>query len=137
MAEARDHDVDRIELDDDTYDAWLRTLWAEDVKRFDRTVLSLAGGALGLSVTFVGGVAADPAIQLGLLGVGWLFLVLAVFLVVASYIPSKSAIECRMEGDDENGDKMSARAWGLSLAGGGAFGIGIVFLGWFALVNVT
>jgi hypothetical protein len=122
---------------EDTYEVWLRELWAEDVRRFDRAVLALAGGTLALSATFVRDLAASPAKQLGALAVGWVFLLAAVFFVVGSYIPSKVAIEARFKGDEDLGDKWSAIAWGLSLFGGASFGVGAGFLAWFALVNVA
>lgn len=116
--------------------AWLRELWSKEVGKFDRNVLALSGGALTISIAFVNNLASAPVEWTLFLGLGWLALLISVSLVVGSYVPSKGAIEARMEEDDDKGDDLSDRAWKLSLAGGFAFVLGAGLLGTFVLLNL-
>ncbi|MGF1448510.1 MAG: hypothetical protein ACFB20_03745 [Opitutales bacterium] len=51
--------------------------------RYDQAVLTLAGGAFGLTVTFLNSIASDITFFTGLLlSLGWIFLVLSILFAV-------------------------------------------------------
>ncbi|MCP5523251.1 MAG: hypothetical protein H7A46_17080 [Verrucomicrobiales bacterium] len=61
--------------------------------RYDKWILTLSGGALGISITFVEKIAKNPNPDtLWLLGVAWVFLVLALLSALWSLVTSQLGI---------------------------------------------
>jgi len=79
--------------------------------RYDKWILTLAGGALGLSITFIEKIAANPSFHtLVWLKLAWAFLVFALLAALISLITSQSAIrENRRELDSANTEGRAPR----------------------------
>ncbi|HEX6299299.1 MAG TPA: hypothetical protein VF148_02395 [Acidimicrobiia bacterium] len=122
--------------DDDRYESYLMETWTSEVTKYDRTVLSLAGGALALSVTFIRDIAADQPRLPVLVGVGWLALILSMGLIVSSYPISKHAVEQRWNHNQKRGDLLRERAWRRSLAAGVSLSLGALLVAAFAWLNL-
>lgn len=69
--------------------------------RFDKSVLTLSGGSLLLSMTFVKDIAENPNLTCILL-LAWLLLALAICLMLVSLLTSQSALRRQREILDEN-----------------------------------
>lgn len=67
-------------------------LKTDSERTLDRTILTLSGGALALSITFVNQIAPQP-ILVGLLLAAWLFFTLSLLLTLLSFWFSQRAIE--------------------------------------------
>ncbi len=110
---------------------------------FDKTVLSLSGGALGISFAFVKDiVGTNPLIYSWLLFVAWLAWGTSVGCVLTSYYMSNRALRLSIEQVDT--DKIYDQSPGglysrltaiLNAAGGLFFLIGIVFMVVFVAYN--
>ena len=72
--------------------------------RYDKWILTLAGGALGLSITFIEKIAKNPTPDtLCWLKCAWFFLIVALLLALSSLVTSQSSIrENRSELDSAN-----------------------------------
>jgi hypothetical protein len=68
----------------------LETLYAES-QQFDKAVMTLAAGALGISIAFVNNVAPDPRMT-EWLAASWVLLALSLLCVLVSFIASQAAI---------------------------------------------
>lgn len=69
--------------------------------RFDKSVLTLSGGSLFLSMTFVKDIAANPNLTYFLL-FAWMLLALAICLMLISLLTSQSALRRQRKILDEN-----------------------------------
>lgn len=123
-------------LGDNSYENYLREIWASEVTKYDRTVLSLAGGALALSITFMRDIAGDSPRAVVLLGLGWLALIISMGLIVSSFPISKLAVEMRWIHDQQKGHELSNKAWRRSLRAGVFLAVGILLVAAFALWNL-
>ena len=129
-------------------------------KSYDRWLLTLSGGALGLSMTFAGDIASDSGVTSpSLLLVGWLGFCAAIALGLTSIYVSQRAheesrvvLDATMQDFVESGRKAGfwaevgrrqSKCWRSKFVGrlnqvsGAAFVLGIVFLSVFACNNVT
>lgn len=115
---------------------------------FDRAVITLAGGALALSVTFIHDIAARPAARWELL-TAWLSLGLSLLLIVASFVTSQQGLLRRIgridrpksRSEDESVSESSREGFFtatslMSYASGFALVTGFAFLAAFSLANV-
>ena len=103
---------------------------------YDRTILSLSGGAIVLSVTFMGGlVDRDPADK-WLLGWAWGLLIASVLGIAFSYIPSVISHEAVWSHNERSERVWGNVAWYASLGAGICFAVGLMFLARFAFVNM-
>lgn len=105
---------------------------------FDKAIMTLAAGALGISIAFVNQVAPHPR-DTAWLATAWSLFAAALVFILISFITSQSAI--RWEIDhlyDDPRPKRPHRKWTtrLNTAAAGAFVLGVVSLVVFALVNV-
>jgi len=117
--------------------------------RYDKWILTLSGGALGLSITFIEKIAKDPfPSTIPVLAVSWGFLVLALLMGLISLVTSQSAIrECRAELDNANLEERAPHFpnkrwfailtnslnWGALVA----FIIGVILLCTFSIKNIN
>jgi len=101
---------------------------------YDRVVLTLAGGALALSMTFISQIAPE-AIDSWKLAWGWGFLLASLLLVALSYIPSIRAH--RRELDGKSHKTLDLVADVLSMVAGPLLVLGYGYLAWFAFTNLT
>jgi hypothetical protein len=101
---------------------------------YDRVVLTLSGGALALSVTFIAQIAPE-AIDSWKLAWGWGFLLSSLLFVALSYIPSIRAHRRELAGKAHQA--LDAIADWLSMVAGPLLVLGYAYLAWFAFTNLT
>lgn len=106
---------------------------------YDKAVMTLAGGALGISLAFIRDIAPDP-IHGWILAVAWCLLALSLLLIFVSLLSSQQAILTSIEKLDARetltrGIAGAMTVWLNGLAGG-AFVLGVGFLVSFAAVNL-
>ena len=146
------NDKDHVKpLDQDTY---LKTRSSYDAAeldvsgRYDKWILTLSGGALGLSITFIEIIAKNPpADTLIWLKLSWACLVVSLLATLLSLVTSQSAIrENRKELDLAHSEKRSPRlsfpkwfTYATNLLNWGAlllFILGVVFMCIFSFSNI-
>jgi hypothetical protein len=104
---------------------------------FDRAVMTLAGGALGISLAFVHDVAHRPRHK-WVMGVSWLLFALSLLLILLSFLTSERAV-VKMVGQLDDEDEEIARGKStdfLNWASAAALISGVVFLVIFAWLNL-
>lgn len=102
---------------------------------YDKSIISLSGGALGLSIVFIKELVpnATPIMNWSLV-VSWCFWAASIAIVVASYFTSRLALRKAIEQADSAdyssrvGGCASAITFGLNICSGLCFVIGIIFL---------
>jgi hypothetical protein len=70
---------------------WLVSAYENATQSFDKAIMTLAGGALGVSIAFIHDVAPKPEHK-WLLGVAWSLFALSLLLILASFLTSQRAI---------------------------------------------
>jgi hypothetical protein len=104
---------------------------------FDRAVMTLSGGALGVSIAFIHNVAPHPKDKWAI-GTSWALFAASLLLILLSFLTSERAI-IRMVAQHDGGTEEIPRGQltdYLNWASASAFVIGVIFLVSFALVNV-
>lgn len=126
------------------YRHWLVTTEHDASRDFDRAVMTLAGGALGLSVTFIHGLVAEPApCSLTWLGLAWTLLAVSLLAILVSFLASQHALRHAIRQVDDQTIHSAHRAGGwlsgatewLNITAAGSLVLGLVFLVVFALLN--
>ncbi len=105
---------------------------------FDKAILTLAAGALGISIAFINQVAPKPR-DTAWLAIAWLLFGAALVFILISFITSQSPI--RWEIDNVYAEPRPARPHAkltttLNSLAAGAFVLGVASLVVFALLNV-
>lgn len=133
-------------MDDEMQAYWKHVLDADQksVEAFDKSLLTLSGGALGLSLVFVRNVVgtSDPQNTGRLLG-AWIFWIFAISLTLASFYCSHRALrrtlhqirEGKLPEGSPGGRWSTATTW-ATVVSGIAFLIGLVLIVWFASSNL-
>ncbi|QDV38557.1 hypothetical protein ElP_65120 [Tautonia plasticadhaerens] len=117
-------------------------------RSFDKTMITLSAGALGLSVVFVKEVAPAPAPEtIWGLHIAWGLFGLALVLILSSFLTSQYSWQRAMDREDEaftNGGvpPESGNAWAgatkiLNISCLVAFATGVLAFVWFSTVNFT
>jgi hypothetical protein len=115
---------------------WLLSTQLAATQDFDKTLVTLAGGALGISIAFINKVAPHPQHK-WVLGMSWGLLALSLLLILSSFMASERAHIQMIQRIDEDVDEVergtltAALNW-LALA---SFVLGVGFLVAFALNN--
>ena len=127
-----------------TYREWLVTTEHAASRDYDKAVLALAGGALGLSVTFLHGLVAKPVpCSLVWLGLAWSCLALSLLSILVSILTSQHALRRAIQQVDDQTIRAASRpgGWlsglteGLNITAALTLVLGLVFLVVFALLN--
>lgn len=127
--------------DQDEYWRQLNDALDKASRDYDRTVLSLASGALVVSIAFLRDIAPTPNF-INLVVAAWFFFVVSIASTLVSFIASEKALLHSMAQLDKGEfDSSRGGAWGiatdvLNRIAGGAFLLGATLLVWFAVVNV-
>jgi hypothetical protein len=103
---------------------------------YDKAVMTMAGGALAISLVFVRDYAPHPAHK-WTLGISWSLLGLSLLLILVSFLASKEEIRDLIKAMDKQeppGGMWVTRI--LNFAAGASFIVGVGFLVTFALVNL-
>jgi hypothetical protein len=104
---------------------------------FDRAIMALSGGALGISIAFIHDVAHNPRHK-WVVGVAWAFFAASLLLILLSFLSSERASVRMVTQIDEDVDEIPRGKvtdflnWGSA----GAFILGVVFLVLFAWLNI-
>lgn len=123
------------DLDLDYY-RYLRNSHIEASRSYDKTVLALAGGALGLSVTFVKDIAGSPPTGRVWLITGWISLSLCLAVMSFSFLSSGTTMKYAIEQDESKTDHWDSITRRLSLAAGLALALGLGALAVLAGINI-
>lgn len=122
----------------------------EASKSFDHWVVTLAGGALGLSITFIEKIAPHPGHgTLWLLGLSWTLLLITILVSLTSHLTSQSAMRRQRDildselekepetplTEEERRNRYAAATHWLNISAMVTFAAGIVFLCIFSLLN--
>ena len=114
-------------------------------KAYDKAIMTLSGGALGLSMAFLKDIAPKPAdCTIALIALSWLFLTTSIGSTLVSMLTSQFALRKAIKQVDE-GSIYKQRpgasfAWltsALTITAGTLFVVGIFFLAWFCVANMT
>ena len=127
------------------YRNWLVAADQKSSESYDKAVMTLAGGALGLSLTFLKDIvkAAHPDF-LWLLGTSWFCLTLSLTCILVSMLSSQWALRKAIKQVDQ-GLLPVARAGGrfavitevLNIASAATLVIGVLLLAWFSISNFS
>src|SRR5947208_1345484 len=110
---------------------------------YDKAVLTLSGGALGISVAFVKDIVGAQAAHSWLLIASWVLWGISCASVLVSYYTSGIAFSKEIEDFDKNpaGDRAisvpDVITKLLNAVGGGLFLIGLLCFCWFAAINLS
>lgn len=127
------------------YRNWLVQTEHKASVAFDRAVMTLSGGALAISLTFINDVIVSP--QPGsviLLALAWGCLALSIGFILTSMLTSQRALRKAIIQVDTNqiykekpGGLLARLTNWLNIAACLAFILGIALLAWFAIANMT
>ena len=134
-------------IDYSTYLDERRTLVSSELDvagRFDKSILTLSGGALLLSMTFVKDIASKPH-NTWTLFISWLLLAIAISSMLVSLLTSQSALRCQRDLLDEtlerqpqgsSNNRLGAATHRLNIASIVVFIAALSFLSVFIYVNM-
>jgi hypothetical protein len=116
---------------------WLVSAYEGATQWFDKAIMTLSGGALGVSIAFIHDVAPKPEHK-WLLGVAWILFALSLLLILISFLTSQRAILDMIRQIDEDVEKVvrGKATDRLNRAAAGSFVLGAIFLVIFALYNL-
>lgn len=120
---------------------WLRQADHTASRDFDKAVMTLAAGALGVSIAFVHDVEPNPT-HTAWLGVSWGMFSLSLVLILLSFLMSQHALRLEMKvlsgerNDAVPGGWLGRATIGLNWASAGSLVSGVVALVVFALYNI-
>lgn len=126
------------------YRTFLMTAAQKESAAYDQAVMTLSGGALGISITFIHDIAPAPkAGTIWLLGIAWCLLALSIAAILISKLTSQWALRRAIRQVDEGtigrqrpGARFSAWTASLNVAAGTAFLLGVIFLASFTVTNM-
>ncbi|HXF81418.1 MAG TPA: hypothetical protein VNN19_01500 [bacterium] len=125
------------------YRQWLIKADYEASQAYDKTVLTLAAGALGISFAFIKDIVPSPKPEtMRLLLWGWSAFGFSLLATLISLLTSQFALRTAMvQYDQKRTSERPGRWWsiltsGLSIASGLAFVIGVILLVFFATGNL-
>jgi len=113
--------------------------------RFDNSILTLSGGALLLSMTFIKDVVVGDPVAIWLLITAWILLGATILEMLLSLISSQKAYQKQLKNLDNsaatNNDSEDCNCWSeitrwLNRSSIFTFSIGIFFLGVFVITNM-
>ena len=127
------------------YRAFLMNAAQKESAAYDQAVMTLSGGALGISITFLHDIAPAPkAGTVWLLGIAWCFLALSIAAILISKLTSQWALRKAIEQvgagtitQQRPGARFSVWTRSLNITAGMAFLLGVIFLAWFTVTNVV
>lgn len=127
------------------YRDWLVQADHKSLEAYDKAVMTLSGGALAISLTFINDILASPiAGTLYLLIFAWVFLALSITAILVSMLGSHWALR-KAIGQVDRGEILRVEVGGwftrltnvLNVVAGAAFVLGVALLAWFAIANMT
>jgi hypothetical protein len=119
------------------YHLYLRSGLLEATRSFDKTILTLAGGALALSVTFIGEVVGKDPSSTNWLIAGWGSLVASLVINAVSYLTAERSFYNALHKRDQNALRWNRLTVMLNALSGGGLGLGLLWLALFAFRNIN
>ena len=127
------------------YRKWLNAAELKYAESLDKYLITLSGGALGISLTFIKDVVTTPQEgTIGYLITGWIFLTLSIVATLISLLTTQESLRKAanqvLDGtihEETPGGTLATATFWLTLFSLGAFVLGIVFLASFAISNMT
>lgn len=127
------------------YRDWLVQSGFKVSEAYDKAVMTLSGGALGISMTFIHDLAPAPvAGTLLWLGLAWISFGTSVASILISKLTSQWALDRALEQFDNRkidsqrpGQAYSVLTTVLNVVAGATFLLGVVALAWFAISNLS
>lgn len=122
--------------------AWLVAADHAASQTYDKLVVALGGGALGLSLAFMRDVVQSPESgTVGWLAWAWVLLALSLLCTFTSLLTSQAALRLGMHQlDEEDGARLggawTVATWTLNIAAGVLLVTGVLLLVVFALLNL-
>jgi len=116
-------------------DSYLREQQAFHSSTFNRILLTLSGGALVLSVTFIGDLTKNPE-HTWLVLVGWVLLIGSVLSIAASHYWVANAFTAAFHNNEEEDKRLSTKGRKAAISSAGLFGVGLLALALFAFWNI-
>jgi len=145
MSDQQTANIEPLSPEMSAYRAWLITAEQKSQEDFDKTVLSLSGGALGISFVFLKDVVgARPIVHPSLLLCAWITWGISAVCVLASFYLSHLALRTAIQQVDDGtihqqatpgGKWATFTAW-LNALGGILFLVGVVFITFFVGNNI-
>lgn len=129
-------------MGDETHREFLQQLEVQSQSAFDKSVMALSGGALGLSFAFVMDIVPlERATHIAFLLLAWAAWAISVACVLASHIFSTLALRKEIESLDREEDNVPSRRWdrvtaSCNWAGGLLFVVGVFALATFVCLNL-
>lgn len=126
------------------YRNWLVAADQKASEAYDKAIMTLSGGALGLSLTFMKDIVQSPGAEsLWRLGTSWGCLTTSLALVLISMLSSQWALRKAITQVDQRslpgtraGGSLSVVTAVLNVLSGMAFLLGVGFLAWFSIANL-
>jgi hypothetical protein len=115
--------------------ASLEELYGKALEGFDRSIVTISGGALAISVTFVHEVAPNPVqSSFTALWIGWIGLALSLSFIVVSMLTGHKSLEDALEGKELTG--YTGVTTFFNIAAAAMMVGGLLGLAWFAQDNM-
>lgn len=114
-------------------------------ERFDKFLLTVSSGGLGLSLTFVREIGGEDASCRALVGFSWLFFGLAIVAILGSLLVSQKVFRRQVEiwdvmyhsdGTVQEKNEFQGYTTQLNYVAMGCFVLGVIFVAVFALTNL-
>jgi len=127
------------------YRGFLVNAYQGESEAYDKAVMTLSAGALGVSITFIHDIVQSPRKEtLILLAIAWGSFALSILAILTSMLTSQKAIrKAILQLDHGTIDRERPGAWYgrftaiLNLTACVGFILGVVFLVWFSLANLS
>ena len=137
---ARDEFSNRM----DAYRTWLVDAEHKAYQSFDKAVMTLSGGALAISLTFVKDIFKSPKQEtLFVLELAWLCLGASIVAILVSILTGASALRRAVEQVDKGtiekqlaGGRYATATKAFNVVACAGFVLGVCFLAWFAISNM-
>lgn len=128
----------------DEYRSQLLEYAKQSQNSYDTTLITLSGGALGISFAFVNQfIGDDPMVSFPLLVIAWTCWIISLVAVLFSFATSNHALRKVVESMDRGqplsekpGGKLDRLTSWLNAISGILFAIGVVAMMWFAISNM-
>lgn len=135
----------KLKIDDRMF---LRNVTIQQVLMFDKAILTLSASAFGISIVFLDKLAADPVKALLALIFAWVWFGICITLTFSAYLVSQKNNELHIDDLDKklksgvNGIVGSPKKLGrvverLNILSVVTFILGIIFLAYFSIANIT
>jgi hypothetical protein len=122
----------------------------KSLETFDKTILTLASGAFGISISFINIIVPTAALYKAAVGIAWICFCISICITLISFLTSTSSYQKQIKilehnffgsgsQEQENGNDRNISAictWVLNIVSLVSFLIGVILLAFFAFENL-